>query len=104
MGTLYRFRDRRPSVDPSAVLFDSAELTGDITVGAGSIIGSGTVSNPNYREVGSSCIAERRGIEMEDGGEPVTPFMAFGDTVRMECTLRDGAPLFGAIEQRVVKA
>ena len=41
MGTLYRFRDRRPSVDPSAVLFDSAELTGDITVGAGSIIGAG---------------------------------------------------------------
>ena len=41
MGTLYRFRDRQPSVDPSAVLFDSAELTGDITVGAGTIIGAG---------------------------------------------------------------
>lgn len=71
---------------------------------AGTVIGSGTVSNANYREVGSSCIAERRGIEMEDTGEPKTPFMAFGDTVRMECTLRDGSPLFGAIHQRVVKA
>jgi fumarylacetoacetate (FAA) hydrolase len=71
---------------------------------AGTIIGSGTVSNADYRVVGSSCIAERRGIEMEDTGEPVTPFMSFGDRVRMECRLRDGAPLFGAIDQRVVHA
>lgn len=70
---------------------------------AGTVIGSGTVSNENYREVGSSCIAERRGIEMEDQGEPRTPFMAFGDRVRMEATLPDGTPLFGAIDQRVVR-
>jgi fumarylacetoacetate (FAA) hydrolase len=69
---------------------------------AGTIIGSGTVSNSNYREVGSSCIAERRGIEMVDHGAPRTEFMRFGDTVRMEAHLTDGATVFGAIEQRVV--
>lgn len=50
---------------------------------AGTIIGSGTVSNRDYREIGSSCIAERRAIELVDQGAP-TPFMAFGDRVRME--------------------
>ncbi|MFN4101061.1 MAG: fumarylacetoacetate hydrolase family protein [Pararhodobacter sp.] len=73
------------------------------TLVAGTVIGSGTVSNENYREVGSSCIAERRGIEMEDHGEPKTAFMAFGDRVRMETQLPDGTPLFGAIDQKVVK-
>lgn len=70
---------------------------------AGTVIGSGTVSNENYREVGSSCIAERRAIEMVDEGAAGTPFMAFGDRVRMEARLVDGAPLFGAIDQ-IVKA
>lgn len=70
---------------------------------AGTIIGSGTVSNENYREVGSSCIAERRGIETIDEGKPRTEFMKFGDHVRMEATLPDGSPLFGAIDQRVIK-
>ena len=71
---------------------------------AGTVIGSGTVSNPNYREIGSSCIAERRGIEIVDQGEPKTGFMAFGDTVRMQGTLTDGRAPFGVIEQKVVKA
>jgi fumarylacetoacetate (FAA) hydrolase len=70
---------------------------------AGTIIGSGTVSNENYREVGSSCIAERRGIETIDEGKPRTEFMKFGDHVRMEATLPDGTPLFGVIDQRVVQ-
>ncbi|MBY0621114.1 fumarylacetoacetate hydrolase family protein [Sphingomonas ursincola] len=70
---------------------------------AGTIIGSGTVSNSNFREIGSSCIAERRGIEMLDEGKPRTGFMHFGDTVRMEARLRDGGLLFGAIDQKVVK-
>ena len=69
---------------------------------AGTIIGSGTVSNPDYRIVGSSCIAERRGIEMLDQGAPKTPYMAFGDTVRMEARLPDGSVVFGAIDQRVI--
>ena len=70
---------------------------------AGTIIGSGTVSNSNFREVGSSCIAERRGIETIDEGKPRTGFMKFGDRVRMEATLPDGTPLFGVIDQRVVQ-
>ncbi|HSI16184.1 MAG TPA: fumarylacetoacetate hydrolase family protein [Sphingomonas sp.] len=69
---------------------------------AGTMIGSGTVSNPNYREVGSSCIAERRGIEIVDEGAPRTAFMRFGDSVKMEARSLDGAPLFGVIDQRVV--
>ena len=70
---------------------------------AGTIIGSGTVSNSNYREVGSTCIAERRGMEVLDQGEPKTPFMAFGDRVKMEAVSPDGSPLFGAIDQKVVR-
>lgn len=71
---------------------------------AGTIIGSGTVSNENFREIGSSCLAERRGIEMLDTGTPQTPYMAFGDHVRMECRKRDGTPVFGEIAQQVVQA
>jgi fumarylacetoacetate (FAA) hydrolase len=69
---------------------------------AGTIIGSGTVSNANFREVGSSCIAERRGIEVVDEGAARTAFMKFGDRVRMEAHLADGSAPFGAIDQRVV--
>jgi len=69
---------------------------------AGTIIGSGTVSNPDFRVVGSSCISERRGIEMIDQGVPRTGFMRFGDRVRMEARLPDGSPLFGTIDQRVI--
>lgn len=71
---------------------------------AGTIIGGGTVSNENFREVGSSCISERRGIETIDEGAPKTGFMKFGDRVRMEATLTNGAPLFGVIDQQVVQA
>ncbi|MDO5620951.1 MAG: fumarylacetoacetate hydrolase family protein [Paracoccus sp. (in: a-proteobacteria)] len=69
----------------------------------GTVIGSGTVSNPEYRTVGSSCIAERRGIEILDTGAAQTGYMKFGDRVRMECRLRDGSALFGAIDQQVIK-
>jgi fumarylacetoacetate (FAA) hydrolase len=71
---------------------------------AGTIIGSGTVANDNYRETGSSCISERRSIEMLDSGAPVTPYMYFGDSIFMEATKADGGKLFGAIDQRVVRA
>lgn len=71
---------------------------------AGTVIGSGTVSNENFREVGSSCIAERRGIEIVDEGAPKTGFMNFGDTVRMEAHTADGRTPFGAIDQKVVQA
>ncbi|MGW8204813.1 fumarylacetoacetate hydrolase family protein (plasmid) [Sphingomonas bisphenolicum] len=69
---------------------------------AGTVIGSGTVSNPDFREVGSSCIAERRGIEIVDEGAPRTAFMCFGDRVRMEARTEDGRTPFGAIDQRVI--
>lgn len=72
---------------------------------AGTVIGSGTVSNPNYREVGSSCIAERRAIEILDEGAARTPYMAFGDRVQMQARLDDGRDgPFGLIHQRVVRA
>lgn len=70
---------------------------------AGTVIGSGTVSNENYREIGSSCIAERRGIEIMDQGGAKTEFMRYGDTVRMQGVLADGRAPFGAIDQTVVK-
>lgn len=71
---------------------------------AGTIIGSGTISNEEYRTVGSACIAERRGIEIEDHGKPSTPFMKFGDRVRIEIRDAQGASIFGAIDQRVIQA
>lgn len=70
---------------------------------AGTVIGSGTVSNENFREVGSSCIAERRGIEVVDEGAPRTEFMRFGDTVRMQAVSAEGRAPFGVLEQKVIK-
>jgi fumarylacetoacetate (FAA) hydrolase len=70
---------------------------------AGAIIGSGTVSNAD-RSVGSACISERRVIELLDEGASKTGFMRFGDRVRMEVFDAAGRSVFGAIEQRVVKA
>jgi fumarylacetoacetate (FAA) hydrolase len=70
---------------------------------AGTVIGSGTVSNENCRDIGSSCIAERRGIEILDHGEATTGFMRYGDTVRMEAYLPDGRAPFGALLQKVVR-
>ena len=71
---------------------------------AGTIIGSGTVSNANFREIGSSCIAERRGIEVIDESAARTEFMRFGDRVKMEAVDAQGRAPFGAIEQTVVRA
>ena len=71
-------------------------------LGAGTIIGSGTVSNYD-RSRGSSCLAERRMLEQIENGRPSTPFLAFGDRVRVEMFDRDGASIFGAIDQRVVR-
>jgi len=67
---------------------------------AGSIVGSGTVSNLDWSH-GVSCIAELRAIETIQGGAPTTPYMQFGDTIRIEMTGRDGLSVFGAIDQRV---
>ena len=71
---------------------------------AGTIVGSGTVSNANFREIGSSCIAERRGIEMIDQGAASTSFLRFGERVRMEVRDAGGTSVFGAIDQQVAPA
>ena len=83
-------------------LVSQAATTRDLV--AGTIIGSGTVANAAYAEVGSSCISERRAIEIIADGKPSTSFMHFGDTVRMEGVSESGARPFGAIEQKVVRA
>lgn len=71
---------------------------------AGTVIGSGTVSNADYAKVGSSCISEVRAIEMiRDKGPASTPFMAFGDTIRMKGRGLEGGSPFGVIRQKVVQ-
>ncbi|HEY1726220.1 MAG TPA: fumarylacetoacetate hydrolase family protein [Steroidobacteraceae bacterium] len=71
---------------------------------AGTVIGSGTISNTDCRQVGSACIAERRGLELLDLGKPRTDYMKFGDRVRIELLDRQQRSIFGAIDQRVVQA
>ncbi len=71
-------------------------------VRAGSIVGSGTVSNKDWTR-GYSCIAEKRCIETIQDGQPSTEFMQYGDTIRIEMKGRDGQSLFGAIEQTVAE-
>ncbi len=67
---------------------------------AGTIVGSGTVANEDTSR-GASCFAERRTVETLELGKPQTPFMAFGDTVRIEMLDAEGNSIFGAIEQRI---
>jgi fumarylacetoacetate (FAA) hydrolase len=67
---------------------------------AGTIVGSGTIANQDTTR-GASCFAEKRTVETLETGKPVTPFMRFGDSVRIEMLDRAGASLFGAIEQRI---
>ncbi|MCC7116354.1 MAG: fumarylacetoacetate hydrolase family protein, partial [Burkholderiales bacterium] len=80
------------------------------TLVAGSIVGSGTVSNRENGGpgrpagdggAGYSCIAEQRTVETIVSGKPVTPFLRFGDRVRIEMLDADGRSIFGAIDQRV---
>jgi fumarylacetoacetate (FAA) hydrolase len=67
---------------------------------AGTLVGSGTVANQDT-SLGASCFAEKRTVETLETGKPVTPFLKFGDTVRIEMLDAQGASLFGAIEQTV---
>jgi fumarylacetoacetate (FAA) hydrolase len=70
---------------------------------AGSIIGSGTVSNTD-RSKGSSCIAEKRMLEILANGKPITPFMQFGDQVSIEMLDKNQQSIFGKIHQKVQHA
>lgn len=69
-------------------------------LGAGTIIGSGTISNYD-RSTGSACLAEQRMLETIEHGEARTPFLQFGDRVRIEMLDPDGRSIFGAIDQIV---
>jgi fumarylacetoacetate (FAA) hydrolase len=89
-----------------------AHLCKTRNVRAGSVIGSGTVSNKGVEgkngrvdwPKGYSCIAEKRCIEVIQDGKATTEFMKFGDTIRIEVKGKDGTSVFGAIEQGVVQA
>jgi fumarylacetoacetate (FAA) hydrolase len=69
---------------------------------AGCVVGSGTISNYD-RSAGSSCLAEKRMLEIVESGEAKTAFMSFGDTVRIEMFNEQGESIFGAIDQCVVQ-
>ena len=87
--------------------FDFAQLISHAAktrpLSAGTIVGSGTVANQDT-SLGASCFAELRTVETLRDGKPSTPFMSFGDVVRIEMRSRDGEDIFGAIEQRIVRA
>ena len=95
--------------DPNAgpeMFFSFSELIQHITktraYTAGTILGSGTVSNED-RARGSSCLAERRMIEQIDDGKITTPFMKPGDRVAIEMFDKNGASIFGRIDQKVIR-
>ncbi|NID15798.1 fumarylacetoacetate hydrolase family protein [Luteibacter yeojuensis] len=69
---------------------------------AGTLVGSGTIANEDTSK-GASCLAEQRTVETLRDGKPSTPFLSFGDTVRIDVTGKDGASIFGAIEQAIAK-
>jgi fumarylacetoacetate (FAA) hydrolase len=77
-----------------------AHLATTRKLGAGSIVGSGTISNKD-RSRGFCCIAEVRMIETIEQGKPVTPFLKDGDTVKIDMWDAQGKSIFGSIEQRV---
>jgi len=80
-----------------------AHVTKTRRLGAGAIIGSGTVSNCD-RSLGSSCLAERRTLEQLEHGAPRTSFLKYGDRVRIRMRDAQGRDIFGTIDQRVVRA
>ena len=87
--------------------FDFAQLIAHAAktrpLSAGTIVGSGTVANEDT-SLGASCFAELRTVETLRDGKPSTPFMSFGDVVRIEMLDSAGRSIFGAIEQRMERA
>jgi fumarylacetoacetate (FAA) hydrolase len=80
-----------------------AHVTRTRALTAGTILGSGTVSNAD-RARGVSCLVERRALELIDGGQAATPYLAAGDTIAIELRDAAGRDVCGRIEQKVVKA
>jgi fumarylacetoacetate (FAA) hydrolase len=98
-----RFGEPNAGVDMTFSFYDLvAHVTRTRRLGAGSIIGSGTVSNYD-RSLGSSCLAERRTLEQLEHGAPRTAFLRFGDRVRIEMLDEQGRSVFGAIDQLVAR-
>jgi fumarylacetoacetate (FAA) hydrolase len=100
----------QPFGQPNAgvdMTFDFARLIEHIALTrnarAGTILGSGTISNYD-RSLGSACIAERRTLEQLEQGKPVTSFLKFGDRVRIEMFDARDRSIFGAIDQKVIQA
>jgi fumarylacetoacetate (FAA) hydrolase len=71
-------------------------------LGAGTILGSGTISNKDAK-AGVCCLAEKRALELIAGGKPTTPYLRFGDRVEIEMRDAEGRSIFGAIEQEIVR-
>jgi fumarylacetoacetate (FAA) hydrolase len=96
-----RFGEPEAGVD---MQFSFAELVAHAArtrpLAAGTLVGSGTVANQD-EGVGASCLAELRMLEIIENGEASTPFMSFGDTVRIEMLDAEGNSVFGAIEQEI---
>jgi fumarylacetoacetate (FAA) hydrolase len=86
--------------------FDFAQLVAHAAktrpLSAGTIVGSGTVANEDT-SLGASCFAEQRTVETLRDGQPSTPFMSYGDRVRIEMLDASGASIFGAIDQVIAK-
>jgi fumarylacetoacetate (FAA) hydrolase len=96
-----RFGEPEAGVD---MQFNFAELVAHAAktrpLAAGTLVGSGTVANQD-ESLGASCLAERRMLEIIENGEATTPFMRFGNTIRIEMLDADGESVFGAIEQEI---
>lgn len=86
--------------------FSFAELVAHVAksrpLSAGTLVGSGTIANEDTSK-GASCLAEQRTVETLRDGKPVTPFLKFGDQVKIDVTDASGQSIFGAIEQTVEK-
>jgi fumarylacetoacetate (FAA) hydrolase len=81
-----------------------AHLAYNRNLRAGTVLGSGTVSNRDAAEVGSACLAEVRALETIAHGQPATPWLAHGERLRLEVLDRAGRSVFGAIDHRFVAA
>ncbi|MEO7200628.1 MAG: fumarylacetoacetate hydrolase family protein [Dokdonella sp.] len=86
--------------------FSFAQLVAHVAksrpVAAGTLVGSGTIANEDTSK-GASCLAEQRTVETLRDGKPSTPFLKFGDSVRIDVTDAEGRSIFGAIEQTVAR-
>jgi fumarylacetoacetate (FAA) hydrolase len=98
-----RLGDPNAGVDATFSLFDLiAHAAKTRELKAGTLVGTGTISNAD-RSTGYACLMEARLVEQVEEGAAKTPFLRFGDTVRLEMRDAQGASVFGAIEQRVVR-